>query len=54
MKARKEDGKVRVLGGQQSFNLLSFNEADCLVELQEEEEIIGIGTTVKVYHLLSH
>jgi len=51
MKARREDGKVRVLGGQQSFNLLSFNEADCMVELGEEAEIVTKGTRVKVYHL---
>lgn len=51
MKARREDGKVRVLGGQQSFNLLSFNEADCMVELEEEDEIVKKGTRVKVYHL---
>jgi len=51
MKARREEGKVRVLGGQQSFNLLSFNEADCLVELGEEKEIIMLGTPVKVFIL---
>ena len=51
MKARREDGKVRVLGGQQSFNLLSFNEADCLVELGEEEEVAKKGTLVKVFLL---
>lgn len=51
MKARREEGKVRVLGGQQSFNLLSFNEADCLVEMEEEEETIERGTPVKVYTL---
>lgn len=50
MKARRENGKLKVLGGQQSFNLLSFNEADCLVELGEEE-IIAKGTMVKIYNL---
>ena len=51
MKARREDGKVRVLGGQQSFNLLAFNEADALVELEEDAELIKKGTPVKVYFL---
>lgn len=51
MKAKREDGKVRILGGQQSFNLLSFNEADCLVELEEKEELVKAGTKVKVYNL---
>lgn len=51
LKARSEKGTVQVLGGQQSFNLLSFNEADCLVELEEEEEIVVKGTMVRTYRL---
>jgi len=51
MKARREHGKVRVLSGQQSFNLFAFNEADCLVELEEESELIESGSMVKVYWL---
>ena len=51
MKAKKEDGKVCILTGQQSFNLQAFSTADCLVELEEEAEVISKGTLVKVYDL---
>ena len=51
MKAKKEDGKVRILTGQQSFNLQAFSTADCLVELEEEAEVVPKGTLVKVYDL---
>lgn len=51
MKARKEQGKVALLAGQQSFNLQAFNAADCLVELAEEFDFIEEGTSVNVYDL---
>lgn len=51
MKGKKEDEKVTLLTGQQSFNLQAFSTADCLVELEEEEEVVEKGTMVKVYNL---
>ncbi|MCC8358354.1 molybdopterin molybdotransferase MoeA [Salinimicrobium sediminilitoris] len=51
MKAKKEDGKVKILTGQQSFNLQAFSTADCLVELEEEAEVVPKGTLVKIYNL---
>ena len=51
MKAKKEDGKVDILTGQQSFNLQAFSMADCLVELEAEAEVVLKGTLVKIYDL---
>ena len=51
MKAKKEDGEVKILTGQQSFNLQAFSTADCLAELEEEAEVVPKGTMVKVYDL---
>lgn len=51
MKGKKEDGEVRLLTGQQSFNLQAFSMADCLVELEEDREEVSGGTMVKVYDL---
>lgn len=51
MKAKKEEGKVTLLKGQQSFNLQAFSTADCLVELEEEKDMIPAGTVVPVYYL---
>ncbi|WP_029035670.1 gephyrin-like molybdotransferase Glp [Salinimicrobium terrae] len=51
MKGKKEDGKVTLLTGQQSFNLQAFSTADCLVELDEEMAVVPKGTMVKVYNL---
>lgn len=51
MKALVSDMEVEVLGGQQSFNLQAFNLANCLVELEEEKELLRAGTLVPVYYL---
>lgn len=51
MKAKREGNKVEILGGQQSFNLQAFSEANCLVELEEESEIIKAESLVNVYNL---
>jgi molybdopterin molybdotransferase len=51
LKARCEDGKLTILGGQQSFNLQAFSTANCLVELEEEKDVIKEGTLVNVYDL---
>ncbi len=42
---------VTLLKGQESFNLASFNIANCIVELPEELESIEKGTLVSVYQL---
>jgi molybdopterin molybdotransferase len=42
---------VTLLKGQESFNLSSFNVANCIVELPEESEFIEKGTLVSVYQL---
>lgn len=51
MKAKKEDAEVKILTGQQSFNLQAFSAADCLVELEEDEEVVPKGTLVRIYDL---
>lgn len=51
IKGKITDGKAEVLGGQQSFNLLSFNEATCLVELEEQAEKVKAGTPVNITYL---
>jgi len=51
MKAIREEGRVRVLGGQQSFNLAAFAHADCLVELSEEADFVAAGTPLNVFLL---
>ena len=42
---------VTLLKGQESFNLSSFNVANCIVELPEESEFVEKGTMVSVYQL---
>jgi len=42
---------VELLKGQESFNLSSFNVANCIVELPEESEFVEKGTMVSVYQL---
>lgn len=49
VKAFVGSGQVEVLSGQQSFNLLDFRQANCLAELEEEQELIPAGTLVPVY-----
>lgn len=51
LKARKEDGKINILEGQQSFNLQAFSKANCLVELEEERDFVKAGTPVNVFYL---
>lgn len=51
LKAKIENGKLVLLGGQQSFNLQAFSSANCLVELDEEKEMLKAGTPVKIYDL---
>lgn len=51
LKARREGDKLSILGGQQSFNLQAFSTANCLVELEEEKDLLKEGTLVNVYDL---
>lgn len=51
MKAKKEDKEVKILTGQQSFNLQAFSTADCLVELEEDGEVVQKGSLVRIYDL---
>lgn len=49
LKAKLENGKVHILPGQESFNLLPFGIADGLVEIPEELESIDKGSLVIFY-----
>jgi len=40
---------VEILQGQESFNLLSFNVANCIVKIDENTESLEIGSLVEVY-----
>jgi len=49
MKALMEDGQVKTLTGQESFNQLSFGVSNCFVELPEDSDQLASGTMVNVY-----
>lgn len=49
LKAKIEKGKVQVLPGQESFNLLSFGQADGLAEIPLESEFLEAGMPVSFY-----
>lgn len=49
LKARIQDGKVEVLQGQESFNLIAFGLADGFVEIPEELTFVESGTLLKFY-----
>lgn len=49
LKAKIENGQVLILPGQESFNLLSFGQADGLVEISLESEFLKAGTLVSFY-----
>jgi len=42
---------VEILQGQESFNLLSFNVANCIVKIEDNIESLEIGSLVEVYPL---
>jgi len=42
---------VEILKGQESFNLLSFNVANCIVKIEDNIESLEIGSLVEVYPL---
>lgn len=49
LKARIENGVVQILPGQESFNLLSFGQADGLAEIPIESEFLEAGSLVSFY-----
>lgn len=51
LKARLDDGRVTVLGGQESYKLNSYSGSDCLVVLGEETTECEAGESVEI-HLL--
>jgi molybdopterin molybdotransferase len=51
VKGRFDYQGVEILKGQESFNLLSFNVANCIVKIEESTEILEMGSLVEVYPL---
>lgn len=51
LKAKTENNKVRILNGQDSFDLSAYTEANAYVELAPEKENYLPGDLVKVYNL---
>ncbi|WP_367864738.1 gephyrin-like molybdotransferase Glp [Pedobacter sp. WC2423] len=49
LKAYFEEEKVTPLSAQESFRMSSFAQANCMIELEEEETIFTAGTKVKIY-----
>jgi molybdopterin molybdotransferase len=49
LKAKITNGKVYILPGQESFNLLSFGEANGLVEIPKEADFLEAGAEVSFY-----
>jgi molybdopterin molybdotransferase len=49
LKAKIQDGKIHLLPGQESFNLLPFGVADGLVEIPQELEHVEEGSLVAFY-----
>ena len=51
LKGKTNENYVSILSGQESFNLLPFTQADCLVEIDENTEYIPEMAMVDVYNL---
>jgi molybdopterin molybdotransferase len=51
LKARHEEGTVRVLDGQESYKLNAFALSDCLVVLEEDTTVCEAGAIVEIHHL---
>ncbi len=49
LKAKIQNGKIHLLPGQESFNLLPFGVADGLVEIPQEQEHVEEGSLVAFY-----
>jgi molybdopterin molybdotransferase len=50
LKAKVAQGKVEVLPGQESFNLLAFADCNAFVVLPEDAETVDAGALVPVYY----
>lgn len=48
LKGYFKNGEVQLLKGQESFNLSSFNQANCLIIMEEDKETIKKGDIVKI------
>jgi len=48
LKGNFADGKAIPLGAQESYRLSSFAQANCLIELDQEQEVFSAGEMVKV------
>jgi molybdopterin molybdotransferase len=51
VKAKQENDAVRILKGQDSYDLSAFSDADCFIELNQEKETFLPGDIVNVYTL---
>lgn len=49
LKSKITNGEAIILSGQDSFNLLPFNEANCFAEAEEQIELLEAGTVVNIY-----
>ncbi len=49
LKAKLSDGKVHILPGQESFNLISYGTANCLAEIPHDVEALAKGSLVAIY-----
>ena len=49
LKAKLENGKVTILPGQESFNLISYGSANCIAEISEEDQNLEQGHKVDLY-----
>jgi len=49
LKAKLENGKVTILPGQESFNLISYGSANCIAEISEEDQNLEQGSKVDLY-----
>ncbi|EIM77830.1 molybdenum cofactor synthesis domain-containing protein [Nitritalea halalkaliphila LW7] len=43
------EGEVRILGGQESYKMDAFAQANCIVEVPESQEKVEAGSHVRVY-----
>ncbi|HLO56864.1 MAG TPA: gephyrin-like molybdotransferase Glp [Saprospiraceae bacterium] len=48
LKGHYADGRVKFLGGQESFRLSSFAEANCLIRIDESATILAAGSKVDI------
>lgn len=49
LKAKIEEGEVKVLPGQESFNMIAFGSANCFAEIPEEVAELDKGAMVDIY-----